>query len=164
MFVRLIQDGFHLQIVVEAACHMERCLAGLHRALDACPHTFFTQTADQRPATWLKEQRTRFYHFTENALQINSSAGRAENKILSMLKKKKKLLKSAAHLRKLRVRFQYFTDDAFLHSIAQLKEIKICLFHRESCSINQHLTAKLKEKTIRCNHLKKNVVLQIQAK
>ena len=108
MFVRLIQDGFHLQIVVEAACHMERCLAGLHRALDACPHTFFTQTADQRPATWLKEQRTRFYHFTENALQINSSAGRAENKILSMLKKKKKTLKINSSSKKIESKIPVF--------------------------------------------------------
>ena len=58
MLVRVIQDGLHLHVVGEAAGDVEGRLAGLHRALDAGPHTLLAHAADQRPATRLKPHNT----------------------------------------------------------------------------------------------------------
>ena len=54
--VLVLDDGPHLEPLLESARHVVGRLARLHRALDARPHPLLAQHAQQRPPRLLQDQ------------------------------------------------------------------------------------------------------------
>ena len=55
--VLVLDDGPHLEPLLESARHVVGRLARLHRALDARPHALLAQHAQQRPTRLLRGQK-----------------------------------------------------------------------------------------------------------
>ena len=57
--ILVLNDGSHLQVVLEGAGDVVGSLAGLDTALDTGAHPLLAENTDQRPARWLKYQHCR---------------------------------------------------------------------------------------------------------